>query len=255
MTDKGRLSKYYIFFVCWILSIFIILLFAAKTYLKDNKSLNFLSKNWTFDSALPKNELGTFSFIHFDSKANYRPVYGIAFEKLLLTNNSIGPFKTAMHKKAIISDLKVHYYKNEASQNFVNTDAFAVEELINQTNGILRPSKEYDIGNFNFSNVSEIYADKFNCKYFSEDTLLLSIKSRKAVASYKNSTIKLSGHVTIKTKSGTTLESNQIEWDIRNNIFKVKGLFVLNSNGNIKTGRDSNFDFNLKEENKCIAKL
>ncbi|MGA2915437.1 MAG: hypothetical protein ABSE89_05375 [Sedimentisphaerales bacterium] len=243
---------------------------------------------------MPKNELGAFSFIRFDSKANYRPVYGIAFEKLLLTNNSFGPFKTAMHKKAIISDLQLRFYnwtpagavKNSISEtkpvgikeqsktampSVLLTSGISSpgsEELIRDTVNILtRPSNRYSVANFNITNVSEVYMDRFDCRFFSEDTLLLSIKCREAIASYKDSNVELRGHVTIKTKDGTTLEGNYVEWDIRNNIFNVQGLYALNQNGAIKTGRNACFDSTLnevsfrqaknyvKEEYKCIAGL
>ncbi len=269
MVNKGRLSRYIVILACWILSIFIVLILTTKNHFKnyDHLFADILEENRAFESALPKNELGEFSFIRFDSTRQNRPVYGIAFEKLLLTNNNFGPFKTAMHKKAIIRDLHMRYYNNDSPKKFADASIFGVEELIKQTGDILKSSKKYNVGNFNFINVSEVYADRFDCKFFSEDTLLLSVNCRKAMASYGNSNIELRGHVTIKTKDGITLESNYVEWDVRNNIFNVRGLYSLNRNGAVKTGRNACFDFTLnevstrqaknyvKEEHKCIAGL
>jgi hypothetical protein len=269
MVNKGRLVKYGVFFICWFFSICIVLTLAANSQLKTfcGRPLRGKSvKSCNFELELPKNQLDAFSYIHFDSKANSRPVYGIAFKKLLLENNNFGPFKTAIHKKAIIHDLHLKYYEYRNGKSIFSTSA-SLEELIKQTGDILRPSKKYSVGNFNFANVSEVYADKFDCRFFSEDTLLLWVNCRKAAASYRGSNVELRGHVTIKTKDGTVLESNYIEWDVRNNIFNVKGLYVLNHNGAVKTGRSTCFDFTLsevssyqaknhiKEEYRCIAGL
>ena len=247
MDNKRRLLKYGAFFICW-LSFVIILALTANSNLTT--FYRWSGTNFNAELELPKNELGAFSFVRFDSKAGYRPIYGIAFEKLLLENNNFGPFKTAMHKRAIIHDLHLKYYEYRNDKSITSTPA-DLEELIKQTGDILRPSKKYNIGNFNFANVSEVYADKFNCGFFSEDVLLLSVNCRKATASYKSANIELRGHVIVKTADGTTLESNYIEWDVRNNIFNVQGLYSLRQSGEVKTGRGASFDFTLNEVLSC----
>ncbi len=257
MADKGRLSKYIAFLLCWVLSFSIILILAAKHYLKEYNYLAFLSRNRIFETALPKNELGAFSYIHFDPKENYRPVYGIAFEKLLLINNNFGPFKTAMHKKAIIHNLRLKYYEYDDANN--TADIASIEELLKQTGDILKPSKKYNAGNFNFSNVSEVCVYQFNYKRFDKNNPVLNITSSRATASYKDTNLILRGHVIIKTQDGSTLEGNRIKWNIKNQFFAAEGNYCLSRN-NIKTaGRNDCFDAQLNviqpQKQKGYAKL
>jgi len=300
MVNKRRLISWGLLLICWIFFVCIILMLSANNEL--NTSYNQLENYNPDSSGLPTNQLEAFSYIRFDSKANYRPIYAIAFEKLLLENNNFGPFKTAIHKRAMINDLQLRFYnctpadavKSSISEDrpvnagehtktettniplASNVPAIDAKELINEAADVLtRPSSNhsinftsrYSVGNFNFANVSEVCADKFDCRFFYEDTLLLYVHCRKAAVSYRNSSVELCGHVTIRTKDGVTLQSNYVEWDVRNKIFRVNSLYVLNRNGAVKTGRNACFDFGLnevlthqaknctKEEHKCVAKL
>jgi hypothetical protein len=210
--------------------------------------------------------LGAFNYTRFNPKAKYQPIYSVAFENLLLENNNFGPFKTAVHKKAIIHDLHLNYYEYDNAKSIFSAST-GLEELIKQTGDILRPSGKYSIGNFNFARVSEVYANNFDCRFFYKDSVILSVHSGNATASYRNSDVELRGHVIIKTQNGAALESNYVEWNIRENTFNVKSAYRLNHNGVVKTGRNACFDFKLnevlsyqaknytKEEYKCIAGL
>jgi hypothetical protein len=140
------------------------------------------------------------------------------------------------------------------------------KELIKETAGILTyPSNRYSVANLNFTNVSEVRVNNFDCRFLYEDAPVLSVHCRRATASYRDSDIELHGHVIIKTRDGATLESNYVKWDVRNKIFKVNSLYAMNRNGAVKTGRNACFDFTLnevgqakncvKEEHKCIAGL
>ncbi|MFA5291602.1 MAG: hypothetical protein WC496_01060 [Phycisphaerae bacterium] len=284
MKDKRKLLSYGVALICWILSAGILFILAA------NSKLNILRKqfeNCNFQVTLPTNRLDSFSYTRFDSEKNYRPTYAIAFENLRLENNSFGPFKTAMYKKAMIRDLELRFYRytpaakgesvnigehleNQPPSVSLASDISSIDikELIGEAADILtNPSNRYSIGNINFANVSEVYANNFDCGFYHENDLSLSIRCRRAAVSYKNYNMELRGHVIIKTEDGTTLESNFVEWDIRNNVFRVNNMYVLNHNGNVKTGTNACFDFGLnkvlshqavngtKEKHKCIAKL
>lgn len=75
------------------------------------------------------------------------------------------------------------------------------------------------------------------------------------------------GHVIIKTADGSTLESNRVKWDIENQLFTVKGIYVINHNGVKSIGRNICVDaqlnsikaqhakFKQKENQECFAKL
>ena len=216
------------------------------------------------------NRLDAFSYIQFDEKDICKLKYSIALESLVLENGSVGPFQTSMFKKAIVRDLQIRLYdydkpaqagitqnSNATSQTNTNsTTTVNKEKLIGDTAYILeRLSNNYCMNNLNFSNVSEALVNNFDCRFYSEKNLSLSVNAKKAAVSGRSSNMELRGHVTIKSQDGTILESNFVEWYISRNIFYVKGSYILTKNGSVKTGRNTSFNSHLKEEYKCTAKL
>jgi hypothetical protein len=231
--------------------------------------------------------LGAFYCTRFNPKKNHLPIYSVAFENLLLKNNNLGPFKTAMHQKAIIRDLELRFYqypsavkaepagigeygKSEPSKNPLASgiSATAAEKLIGEiANASAVTSNKCSVSNINFAKLSEVYANNFDCRFFYKDNVILSVHSGNAAASYKNSDVELRGHVIIKTQNGDALEGNYVQWNIRENTFDVKSAYRLNHNGVVKTGKNACFDFELnevsshqtqnytKEAYKCIAGL
>lgn len=270
MLTKGLVWVWGGIFVC------ILLIFSANNQFD---TLNKQVESHNFRLTLPKNQLDAFSYTRFAPGANYRPIYAIAFEKLLLENNNFGPFKTAIHKKAIIRDLELrfyHYIPADADGNTTTPNVpLAPDTAVLDAKGLIREIADKftdtaeirHIANLNFTNVSEVQANNFDCRFLYEDAPVLSVHCKRATASYRDSDIELHGHVIIKTQDGATLESNYVEWDVRNKIFKVNSLYAMNRNGAVKTGRNACFDFTLnevssnqakncvKEEHKCIAGL
>jgi hypothetical protein len=270
------LTKYAAALICWIT--FIILAFSINS---GSNIPEIQSGTCDFKFTPQPNRLDAFSYIHFDSQKNYRPIYAVAFESLILKNSNLGPFTTAMFKKATMNDFQLRFYNYDSAVQTVSAEqiesaniselpeiktskassasdipAVDMKELISNIAGELsNPSAGYIIGNFNFAGVSEVYANNFDCRFFHENGLTLSIRCKRAAASYKNSNIELRGHVIIKTGDGAVLESNFVEWDENRNIFNVNGSYILNRNGSVKTGRNASFNSELKEEYKCIAKL
>jgi hypothetical protein len=258
---KRKLTKYAAIPICWIT--FILLAFSVKSGL-NIPEIQFETCDFKFTPQ--PNRLDAFSYIHFDNQKNYRPIYAVAFESLILKNSSLGPFTTAMFKKATMNDFQLRFYNYDSAEQTESANiskiskasfpAIDIKELISDIAGELsNPSAGYIIGNFNLAGVSEVYANNFDCRFFHENDLTLSIRCKRAAASYKNSNIELRGHVIIKTKDGAVLESNLVEWDGNRNIFNVNGSYTLNQNGSVKTGRNASFNSELKEEYKCIAKL
>lgn len=284
MINRSRLLNVGVLWGCWVLSVCTLFILSANNGF--NIPFSYQRENCNFDLTLPTNRLGAFNYTRFNPKKRHLPIYSVAFENLLLKNNNFGPFKTAMHQRATIHELELRFYQYASAANkptdigmhikaaspkkplTSDIPATDTEKLIGEiANASTITSNGCSIGNINFAKVSEVYANNFDCRFFYKDSLILSIHSRNATASYRNSDIELRGHVMIKTQDGIILEGNYVEWNLRENTFNVKSAYTLNHNGVVKTGRNACFDFELnevlshqaktyiKEEYKCIAGL
>jgi len=229
---------------------------------------------------LPRNQIGSLSYIRRDPKQNGRPIYAVAFDNLILENNKLGFFRTALHKVAKIRDLKLSFYHYDPIETKVNpkpkqsnaretipaaickrekfvkphipfapkTQPPDTKELLKKVVHTLRCLEDgWHIDNIDFTNVSEVRVDDFEYKIFHENDLLLTVRCKRAITSYRNSNIYLRGNVRINYRNNTTLQSNCIEWDAANTIFKVKGVYALSRTGTITTGKNACFDFELNE--------
>ena len=266
----------------WIfLSAFWILSFLILIVVSTNNGLNAPYNKVLIDGSqfkLPKNQVGTFSCIRRDPKENYNPIYSASFENLLVENNNLGFFKTALHKVVKIRGLKLRFYgytsaKTTATTNLdsnespkgITTDAKAL--LVKAMRRLMTPVDGWRISNIDLGNVSEVRVNNFDYKVFYDDNLSFGIQSKRAIASYKHSGIILRGHAKLTLADGTTLESNSIKWDIKKQHFSANGVYVLNCGGIVTTGKDICVDAQLKsvkaqhvkskqkEAQKCFAKL
>ncbi len=265
----------------WIfLSAFWILSFLILIVVSFNNGLNTSNNKVLIDGSqfkLPKNQVGTFSCFRQDPKENYRPVHSVSFENLLVENNNLGFFKTALHKVVKIRDFELKFYHYTSPEVTASTipDIYLINEDITTdsralfskiTHKLTNPMDGWRV-NVDLSNISELRVNNFDYKVFYDGDLFFAIQSKRATASYKHSGIVLRGHVTIKTGDGSTLESNYVEWDVKKQHFNVNGVYVLNRGGIVTTGKDICVDaqlksvkvqhtkFKRKEIQKCFVKL
>jgi hypothetical protein len=279
MSDKRRLLKYGAFLVgCWTGSVCLLFILSA------NNDVNPLSQKpclpFTFD--LPSNQIAAFRFVRYNPEKNNKPYFSFSFDNLLVENNKLGIFKSALHRVVRISNLDFktcQYPENNPITPARNRSEEDLQDLPS-TNNIFSQARCFieqlldkqdgwgiDL-NITFANVSELVINNFSYSLFSENDLVLSIQSKRAIASYSSSGLILRGHVIIKTGRGDVLEGNHIKWDIDNNTFAVQGVYALNQNGTVKSGKDVTLDHALneiipeqtvkcyqKEEPKCFAKL
>lgn len=268
---SDRWLKWVLLSALWILSFLILIIISA------NNELNTL-----YDDALshaselraPKNQIGALSYIRWDPKENYRPVYSVRFKNLLAENNNLGIFKTALHKVVKIRNLQLKFFQYSSQSPIVLSSSFLVlkdtfadvKELKKMVAWMKNRSKGW-AANIDLGNVSEVRVNNFDYKVFYDDDLFFAVQSKRAIVSYKHSGIVLRGHVIIKTADGSTLESNRVKWDIENQLFTVKGIYVINHNGVKSIGRNICVDaqlnsikaqhakFKQKENQECFAKL
>ena len=268
--------------VFWSVSILILTLFVPKDklYTPSNKIISH-----SLELRLPKNQLGAFSYIHRDPQRNGRATYSVCFDKFAAENSRLGIFKTGLYKVIKICGLELKFYQYTSPQvgqpaisDYSDTRTVAlvpvfpedvasnVQALIGKANKLFNSKNSWRI-NIDIGNVSEIYVKDFDYNVFKDNALFFSIKSKRAIASYKYAEVILRGHVTIKTAEGSTLESNYVKWDMDNQHFSVNGIYVLNRNGVSTKGRNicvntqlnkvgvENTKLMRKEKTECVVKL
>lgn len=216
---------------------------------------------------LQKNQLGSSCYIHRDPQQNGRVIYSVSFESLLAENNQLGIFKTGLHKILRIDDLsfRSYQYSSDDSAQITNSGQLGIPGPSPHTSlhtqmltSVARKLTGYDSLeriNMDLGNVSEMAVKGFEYKIFRDGNLFFHIQSKRAGASYRNSSLALRGHVILTTAEGDTLESNRVKWDMESNIFDVDGVYVLNRNGVKTTGKDIYVDCQLNDTKTGHAKL
>lgn len=251
------LKKWCVFLSVWILSFFLFVSFVY--YHAKNKSYN---NSVPPEVAVPvrQNELAALSYKSWDPEENYRPVFLINCQKLYTENNELGLFKTALHKVINIDDLRLKFYrytsntKSDVSKvaSVTKSDVSKatsvnplpgesdsnVKSFINDVMGcMVKQGNKWQV-NIDLGNISEVCIANFDYQIFHDTNLFFAAQSSRATVSYKKSGLMLQGRAKITIADGSTLAGNNIEWDLKNQNFFVKGVYVINHNGEITTGKN-----------------
>ena len=224
-----------------------------------------------------QNELRAFRYRSWDPKRDYRPIYSVRFQSLRSENSNLGFFKTALHKVVRIQDLELKLYQYNP-KNVTSATAPAIHDVPeaipadmpalakNTIRRLTTPMDGWRLNNIDLGNVSEIRTNNFDYRVFHNEGLRFATQSKRAIVSYKDSDVILRGHAKITIADGSTLESNEIKWDVKRQYFRARGVYVLNRRGIITTGKDICVDAQLenikgqyaqseRKEQKCIAGL
>ncbi|MDD5327118.1 MAG: hypothetical protein PHY02_04800 [Phycisphaerae bacterium] len=243
-----------LFLVLWVLSFLILIIVSS------NNELNKLyhdAVSHGLEFKLPKNRIGTLSYVCSDPEENHRPVYSISFGGLLVENNNFGLFETAVHKIVKIQDLELAFYKYTPPNITSNTNLSSKKntaapdiptvpegpfpyagELLDNISNSINPMNGWRI-NIDISNTSEVCVTNLDYKVFCDGAALLSVRSRRAVVSSRRpDVVILRGHVIVKAVDGSILESNRVIWDIRKHHFTTDGTYFLTRNGRKIRGKD-----------------
>lgn len=239
------------------------------------------------ENATPrKNHMQAFGLIRRDPARSYRPLYSVYFDELWTQGGELGIFRTGIYKIAKVTgfQLKLFQYSSESklhhgSATFKEMPLGTLYDRItalqqdsaptsgtSTTESSLRDGFKVEVALPNLSAAAEIRINGFDYQVFDDSERVLCITSKKAIASCTQSDVILRGHVII-TVDDDKLESNYVRWDIRKNLFKVDGIYVLNRSGQITSGKGICVDTQLNsavtqqatskptEANKCLAKL
>jgi hypothetical protein len=211
---------------------------------------------------------------------------------MCIENNRLGIFKTALSQVLRIHDLEVVFHLDSEKERLLTGDTLhdGANEPGDAVNGSgslisgLFPGSESDrealVGtvlsqltggrdqwrlDLELVHISEIQINGFALILLGEDQSVLSIQSKRAMVSAESSGLLLRGHVTIEAGK-RRLESNLIEWNVGDGLFRVKEHYVLDSAGVRRFGYNACFDAQLnpveaadtsndrKEDIQCLAK-
>ncbi len=256
------MGTYFVFSVIWLLSFLTLIQITTRNEFKipynEAHSNNAIS-------TLPKNQLKAFSYQQYEPKENGRAAVSLNFKGLAVENNKLGIFKTGLYRAIKLRDLSLNLYQYSRSQTTSTSTSTQpdLRTIIGAAQKTLIGKDDWCI-NIDLSNISGIIINGFDYKVFRDGDLFLSIQSRRAMTSYGHTGLVLRGYVKIETVQGNTLVCNCADWDIEKGLFKVDGVYALNSGGKQIAGRNICVDTQLtvcgdnhsdkKEEQKCYTK-
>lgn len=204
----------------------------------------------------PQNQTGPVSYLSWDPKKNRRPIHSISFSNLISENGRLGMFKTALQKLVRLQDLELSFYRyscpeipatekhpSAAARPNAVSDIHAL--VSNVSRKLTGAENGLRIENLDLSNVSEVRVNNISYRIFQDGNLLLRVQSKRAEASLERAEVILRGHVIIVAGNGRRLECNHATWHTGGDMFRIEGVYVLNRNGAVTSGRNICVDSRL----------
>ncbi len=204
----------------------------------------------------PDNQTGPVSYSSWEPKKNHRPIRSISFSNLISENGRLGIFKTALQKVVKLQDLKLSFYRYGRPKTPATGTARSAKAATNAVSDIhtlisivSRKLTGGDDGlrieNLDLSNVSEVRVNNISYRIFQNGNLFLHVQSKRAEASVERADVILRGHVIIVAENGRRLECNHATWYTAEDMFHIEGVYVLNRNGAVTSGRNICVDSRL----------
>ena len=131
----------------------------------------------------------------------------------------------------------------------------------------LRDGWKLTIPGIELSDIGEFRVSDFGYQVFYDGELSFGVQGKRMISSYKQPDVILRGHVIITASDGSTLECNYAKWNVKKELFKIDGVYVLNRGGETISGKYICVDTQLnsvevkhtkskqKETKKCFVKL
>ena len=276
MLAMNRWLKWTVLLTLWIVSILTLVIVSANSELSD---LHKHAATIRHELRLPKNTIRGLCFLRRDPNNNFRPMYSAHVKSLCTENNDLGPFKTALHRTAIVRSLELEFYQYSChdGEQIATPGLLALaEQLIGSStkpsgtiiHRLMTSNGQWRFGvDIDFGNITEARVDGFDYRVFYDGDPLFRMQSKNATISYRRPGILLRGCVTLETADGTTLKSNHVIWEVEQQNFLAKGVYVLNRGGAIITGKGICVNSQLKpvrthhtkskqkEKRECFARL
>ena len=256
MSRAGRSTTYTLLIIVWAVG------FSLAVWLSPRRISISLPQTLDPETAfqLPQNQAGLCSLTLPPGIEN--PGLQIAFDSLRVENSHLGIFKTALHQAARVENLQLALYQQSQPSagplqiiaSALNPDRDNVPPTV-AAKDLLKNLRQSDSAltvnsiDLTRANISELTIDHFSCDLHNADGMV-TITSRRALTSHDKPELTLRGMVTIKAQkhnSQNLLRANHIDWDINDNIFIVKGVYILTRDGKTNAGKDIALNFDLSE--------
>ena len=241
--------------ICWLLSFYLLLALTASQNFTPYETGYVPPSIHSPD----KNEVRDVYLVRYNPKNKFQPEYSIQIDALKIRNGKIGLFHSALCKQVNLQDLKLNLYshtQNSRKAKNAPTDfSSSMENMIYSLPSNLRkaiysdksPSPADDF----LENIGANITD-FRLNWLHDNESQLQLQSKQAFLTAQNTgELMLRGAVTIRTPQ-RTLRSNHIVWDIRQQLFTVRGNCCLTQHNKKTFGRDICFDSRLNIQKKTI---
>jgi hypothetical protein len=215
----------------------------------------------TFQS-LSNLEWGPFSTAYQNPEHGYRPEYGVRFEKLNVSNRSVGFLRTALHQNLELEHLKLVFFSytqdcrkdskgmEDDSRPFDDKDV-GVSNFLNPKSFLrfiqARLSSNPDMHFYvpDISKTTRVSITDFSVGWKIDEQAVLTIQSRRAVwAVQRPHEVELLGRVILGTPNGT-LQTNRVVWDTDKEIFYVPGRYYSSAPCQRFNGQNDVMDYRL----------
>lgn len=198
-------------------------------------------------------EFGAFATARYIPENNLRPAYVIGFDRMLLSNRSLGLLRTALGKHLQLDNLRLKVFSySDTLHGDYDGSAFLSDrfrEMYASPLIILDRLSDSSLGGTltvpDISKAARIRVDGFRFDFHQDMQAALSVQSRRAeFAVEKPDELLLLGRVILSTPSGK-IECNRAVWNPEKRYFRVQGSYFFSSADNVRSGRDANLDYEL----------
>jgi hypothetical protein len=213
-------------------------------------------------SSSDKSAVGPTRYSRWDPRQNNRPLYSVSLDGMTVKPGNLGFFKTGLFKTVQVRSLQVRRYEYESDAGTqgpgIDPEGTALQalELDNPelVKGVFRGQQEplrlghgmeIRIDRPDVSDAGQLLVEHFDYQIFLEGRPRLSIRSKRALASWEESGILLRGGVVVTADDGPTVRSNRIRWDFRNHVFSVEDNYLLTQGPSQTAGKTVYLDEQL----------
>jgi hypothetical protein len=196
------------------------------------------------ESVNPNSAFGPIRYTQWDPQQDHRLRFSVSLDDLTVKPGALGLFKTGLFKIIQVRSLQVRKYEYESDPGLpsigMDSEATAQRSMGLDNLGLakgfmgtgdeplrLANGMEIRIDRPDVSDAGQLLVENFDYQIFLEGRPRLSIRSKRAFASWEESGILLRGGVMITAADGPKVRSNRIRWDTRNHVFSVEDNYLL----------------------------
>jgi hypothetical protein len=188
--------------------------------------------------------MGPIRYVQRDPQQGHRPQFSVSLDEMIVKPGNLGLFKTGLYKTVQIRSLQMRRYEYPSDPGTqgpgMDSEATVLRVLELNNPGLVKglfgtePESfrlgrgiEIQVDRPDVSDAGQFLVENFDYRVVSDGQPRLSIRSKRAFASWEESGILLRGGVMITAADGPTVRSNRIRWDTRNHVFSVEDNYLL----------------------------